>query len=195
MNQEVVGMPIVNDLLKEQSLTRYKLSKISDVPQTTIRDICSGKAELGKCTAETVCKIARALNTTVETLVSYYDRPNFEAFKSNVCHKVKIKGDLDFIIETLESGEIRKLHQKRWCLESLYLLAMVDYLSRENGLPVCLEYNDLRKLKFSETVYPGGVLIKCLAAGNDDAKEESIKDAILEFMRFNIVEGEVRSVC
>ena len=31
-------------------------------------------------------------------------RCNFELFKSNVCHRLKESGDIDFLIETLESG-------------------------------------------------------------------------------------------
>jgi hypothetical protein len=59
-------------------------------------------------------------------------RAEFETFKSAICHKVKDMGDMDFIIEILESEEIRRLFQKGWYPESLYLLAMADYLCREN---------------------------------------------------------------
>ena len=41
-------------------------------------------------------------------------------------------GDVDFIIHTLESNEIRVLFDRRWYPEALYLLAMIDYLSRIN---------------------------------------------------------------
>jgi len=45
--------------------------------------------------------------------------------------------DIDFIIETLEADEIRKFYERRWYREALYLLAMIDYLSRMNSLPIC----------------------------------------------------------
>ena len=79
---------------------------------------------------------------------------SFETYKSTVCHQVKDMGDIDFIIEALESDKIRKLYNKKWYPESLYLLAMVDYLSRENDLPVCAEYNDIRAARLSEPIYP-----------------------------------------
>ena len=53
-------------------------------------------------------------------------RGSFELYKSHVCHLVKEKGDVDFLIETLESDEIHLLYKKRWYPEALYLLAMVD---------------------------------------------------------------------
>ena len=70
----------------------------------TINDLINNKTTLTKCNAETVYKIAKALDTSVEELIEPYmkNRPSFELFKSNVCHLVKTKGDLEYIVETLE---------------------------------------------------------------------------------------------
>ena len=58
---------------------------------------------------------------------------------------MKDLGDIDFIIEALETDKIRQLYDKQQYRESLYLLAMVDYLSRLNDIPICTNYNDIRK--------------------------------------------------
>jgi hypothetical protein len=121
-------------------------------------------------------------------------RPGFEVFKSNVCHLVKDMGDLPFIIDVLEKDKITALWNKRWYAECLYLLAMTDYLSRENNLPLCNRYDEMRRAKLTDTIYPTGVLILCAAEGVDDRKQKSLKEAIPEFMRHNIVESEVRNV-
>ena len=186
----------VNQLIKQKNMTKYRLSKESHIPYTTINDICAGRAELKKCTAETVYRIAQALDTTVEALLAdaFEPRPSFELFKSNVCHRLKEQGDVGFIIRTLESGEIRELYQKKWYPESLYLLAMLDYVSRENGVPLCTEYDDLRRCRLTEVLYPSGVLAMCAATRDDLAMKRSVEKAIPEFMRFNIVESEVRDV-
>ena len=42
---------IVNDLLKKENMSRYRLSKESGVAMTTITDICNGKADLAKSAA------------------------------------------------------------------------------------------------------------------------------------------------
>lgn len=85
----------------------------------------------------------------MEELVEGYavQRIEFELFKSNVCHKLKKLGDTEFIIRTLESNEIRMFYQKKWYPECLYMLAMLDYISRVNNIPICSEYNDIRKMK------------------------------------------------
>lgn len=50
----------INELLSEKNMSRYRLSKISGVPQATINDICNGKAKIEKCSAETIYKISKA---------------------------------------------------------------------------------------------------------------------------------------
>ena len=192
---------IVNELLKKENISRYRLSKESGVAMTTITDICSGKAELDKCAAGTLYKIAKVLGVTVDSLLennkeqSVDYRCSFETFKSNTCHHVKDIGDIDFIIEILETDEIRELYNRQWYREALYLLAMVDYLSRLNNLPICTNYNDIRKQKLEKTLYPASVIVASAATGNERIKSEAKANAIPEFMRFNIVESEVRNVC
>ena len=188
----------INTLLKQKGMTKYRLAKISGVPQTTVLDICSGKARIENCSGGTIYKLATALDVSMESLVArgneYEYRASFETFKSNVCHTVKDMGDFDFLIETLESGRIRELFQRGWYAESLYLLAMTDYLSRENGFPLCDEYGDIRSVKLQRTIFPAGILALCAAWGNDESKLESLREAIPEFLRHNIVEAEVRNV-
>lgn len=192
---------IVNDLLEKENMSRYRLSKESGVAMTTITDICSGKADLDKCAAGTLYKIAKVLGVTVDSMLenNYVDkvdyRCSFETFKSNTCHYVKDIGDVDFIIETLEADEIRKLYERSWYREALYLLAMVDYLSRINDLPLCTNYNDIRAQKLERPCFPAGVIVSYAATGDERIKEKALANAIPEFLRFNIVEGEVRNVC
>lgn len=192
---------IVNELLEKENMTRYRLSKESGVAMTTITDICSGKADLDKCAAGTLYKIAKVLGVTVDSLLENNSvessdyRCSFETFKSNTCHNVKDKGDIDFIIETLETDEVRKLYNRSWHREALYLLAMVDYLSRINGLPVCTNYNDIRSKKLEKPYFPAGVVVSSVAIGDESIKEKALADAIPEFLRFNIVESDVRNVC
>jgi len=107
---------------------------------------------------------------------------------------VKNMGDINFIFNTLESNQIRKLYQKKWYPESLYLLAMVDYLSRENDLPICDEYSDLRRAKLQKPIFPASVIAMSVLEGTDRPKRDSYAHAIPEFRRFNIVESEVRDI-
>lgn len=182
--------------LQKKKITKYRLSKNSGIPYTTLSDILSGKTQLEKCSAETVYKLSKELDVSMEELLAPYftKRPNFELFKSNLCHRLKELGDTNFMIETLEKDDIREYYKWKWYPECFYLLAMLDYVSRVNGVSLCEEYNDLRRQKLSEPLYPASVLAIDAVTKNNSAKEEARRTAIPEFMRFNIVESEVRNV-
>lgn len=121
-------------------------------------------------------------------------RCSFELFKSNVCHWLKEEGDIDFLIQVLESDLIRKYYNRKWYLESFYLLGMLDYISRINDVPMCSEYDDLRQHRMQEIVYPVGVLLTARVLGDESIKEQALKEAIPEILRFNIVESDIRNV-
>lgn len=57
---------IIDDLLKQAHMTKYRLAKQTGIPHATLSDICSGKTKLEKCSAETVYKLAKALGVTME---------------------------------------------------------------------------------------------------------------------------------
>lgn len=59
---------IIDDLLVNQSLTKHCLAVQSGIPHATLNDICSGKTKLEKCSAETVYKLAKVLNVSMELL-------------------------------------------------------------------------------------------------------------------------------
>lgn len=193
----------LTSLLKERQLSVYQCAKESTVPYTTLLDIVKGKTRIEKCTAETLYKLAKTLNVAMEELLAEYfgengntsDSGDFEIYKSNICHLVKDKGDIDFIIDTLKENQIRTYWERKWYRESFYLLAMVDYLSRENDLPLCNDYEDIRNCTLSEPLYPRDVILAAKLDASLDVKEQCLKEAIPEFRRFNIIESEIRNVC
>lgn len=186
----------IQDTIREREYSIYRLSKLSHVPYATLNDICNGKTRLEKCSAETVYRLAQALGIPMEDLLApcMVKRSSFENFKSAVCHRVKELGDIDFIAEVLESEDIRSYYNRKWYPESLYLLAMLDYLSRVNDLPLCEEYDDLRRCKLEKPVYPTSLRALSVVSDGDTMLNQAIVEAIPEFMRFNIVENEVRNV-
>ena len=174
----------------------YRLAKESNVPYATCNDIVGGKAQLEKCSAETIYRLAHALQISMEELLApcFLKRSSFENFKSTICHRVKELGDIDFIIDTLESRDIRTYFERKWYPESLYLLAMLDYLSRENDIPLCDEYDDLRHCKLEKEIYPSSVMAMAKVSKSDIELIRAKNAAIPEFRRFNIIESEIRNV-
>lgn len=190
----------INAMLEKQNMTKYRLAKESGLPHATISDICSGKAKIEKCSAETLYKIAKVLHVSIEDMIrdrmepASEHRSSFDIFKSNVCHRVKDMGDLDFIVEVIQSNIIRQYYEKQWMAECLYLLAMVDYLSRLNDLPLYSAYDDLRQKRLAKPLYPMSIAMADAVSQSTTYAERSYQAAIPEFLRFNIVESEVRNV-
>lgn len=183
-------------IVQDKNISAYRLAKDSGVPYMTINDLINNKTTLPKCNAETVYKIAKTLGTSVEELIKPYmkKRPSFELFKSNVCHRLKSLGDVDFLIDLIDHDEITDYYDLQWYPECLYLLAMLDYVSRMNHIPPCSEYEYMRTMKLSTVIYPSSVLAIDMATNSDLAKKEAWENAIPEFKRFNIVESEVRNI-
>ena len=190
----------INELLRDKKISKYRLSRLSGVPYTTINDICTGKTRIEKCSAETIYKIAKVFSISMEELIKDVveekseNACSFDLYKSSVCHRVKDEGDIPFIIEVLQSGEIRRRYEQSQYREALYLLAMVDYLSRINELPICSEYKDIRIHKLKEPVYPASVIALARANNDESVKEKCMMESIPGFRRFNIAESEVRDI-
>lgn len=188
---------LINEELKKQNITKYRLSKESGVPQTTINDICSGKADVEHCAAGTLYRLSKVLGISIEAILESAandTRLSFENYKSSVCHHVKDMGDLDYIVDVLQKDQIRFLYEKKWYPEAFYLLAMIDYLSAQNDIPICTKYNDIRARKLERPIFPAGVILSSKVTKTDKPMQDAIRNAIPEFMRFNIVESDVRDV-
>ena len=189
-------MMSIKNKKKKRSMSLYKLSLVSEIPYSTLYDIFNEKTDLKSCSAETVYKLSHALGMTVDMLLSpvMIKRSDFELYKSNVCHKLKELGDRKFILETIRDNEIRMCYIWGWYPECFYLLAMLDYICRINNIPMFDEYDDIRQYKLEETIYPAGLRVFAVATKDESVLDEAYKTAIPEFVRFNIVENEVRNV-
>ena len=60
----------LQEYIDSKNITKYHLSQLSGIPKTTVADICSGKSSLQKCSARTVQQLARALDCTMEYIMS-----------------------------------------------------------------------------------------------------------------------------
>ena len=74
------------------------------------------------------------------------------------------------------------------------MLAMLDYVSRINDIPICTQYENLRHMKLKKVLFPASVLVLSQVNNDNGIKEKAVNESIPEFIRFNIVESEVRNV-
>lgn len=187
---------MLQKMLQEKNMTIYQCAKLTGIPYTTLSEVVRGKTSIEKCSAEVVYKLAKILNVTVEDLLcnAVQARMDFEIFKSNVCHLVKDLGEIDFILEIIKKDDIFKYWNKQWYSEAFYLLAMLDYLSRINDIPLCTKYSEIRAHSLKKPLYPRDVLLAAKLQTSHDIKAQCRKTAIPEFLRYNIIESEIENV-
>ena len=95
---------IIDDLLRERNMTRYRLAVTAGIPHATLNDICSGKARLEKCSAETIYKLAKALGVSMELLTGSGIRQTERERAYEYGLPSYLQHDLDAYKEGLKSG-------------------------------------------------------------------------------------------
>lgn len=198
-------MMYLNELMNACHMSRAELSARSNIPESTLRDILNGKAQMDRCEAATLYNIAYALDVSVEDILEGYwdalerDAPsrtsvhdenslmNFYVLADSMQGRLRATGDLAFIDGIDQNGWIERLYQGREYRCALFLLGMLDYLCRKNGVRQVARYDEYRKTRLDRPVYA----LRTLNVNDDDgafqrARTEAENNAIPELGRFGI---------
>ncbi len=200
-------------LMKEQNMTRSDLSQASGIPESTLRDIMNGKAQLDHCEAGTLVQLAFALDTTVEEIVvNYWDRLDTESEKvRTVVHdhytladfyslvncamqRLHAGGDVAFVHGICDNRWIEEFLEAGYFRMALFLLGLIDHLCAKHGLRQIARFDAYRELCLDQPVYSFAVIET--ANGDDDSELLLCKKnyariyGIPELARFNIFMAE-----
>ena len=188
----------LSTLLERKNITKYRLSKLSEVPQTTILDICSNKSKIDKCSALTLFKIASCLNIKVEDFftkeVDNISPKEFDVFKSSVCHEYKNSNKKELVDKIASSNEIEKLFKEKKYAKAFYLLALIDYICDTNKIKRIEKYEKFRCLSLLDPIFPQGILLLDKTFKTNKYKKKALKEAIPQFKNFNIIESDIENV-
>lgn len=91
---------IIDELLQRRGMTKYRLAVEAGIPHATLNDICSGKAQLEKCSAETVYKLAKALNVSAELLIE----SGLQAIQRESMYEHDLPGYLQHDLDAYKDG-------------------------------------------------------------------------------------------
>lgn len=182
---------MLKTFLQRKNISIYALSKECGISYSSLHYIVNGRTPYENCSVQVFKSIADALNVSMNELYEecQYTKDDFEIFKSNVGHRIKERGQLQFLQETLCSDIVEDYWNKDLRLPALYLVAMVDYLSRLNEIPICTKYHEYRSYRLTEPVYP----MSYWAQKRFDVSYE-LENVIPEFERFGIMEGGIFDV-
>ena len=134
---EMVIKMNLNIIIKQSGMTKYKVAKLSGVPHATLNDLCSGKSRIEKCSAETLYRIAKALNVSMESLIETAiiekeERRAFmftkqdilsqlETFRFAVGHHIHVHSSLKAVGEVEGRGET-------------LLSCLIDFFTKDGGM-------------------------------------------------------------
>lgn len=198
-------MMYLNELMNDCHMSRAELSARSNIPESTLRDILNGKAQLDRCEAATLYNIAYALDVSVEDILEGYwdalerDAPsrisvhdenslmNFYVLADSMLGRLRATGDLAFINGIDQNGWIERMYQGKEYRCALFLLGMMDYLCRKNGVRQVARYDEYRKARLDGPVYA----LRTLNVNDDDgafqrARTEAENNTIPELGRYGI---------
>ena len=183
------------ELLAYKKENGYLLSKNTGIPYMTIYDLINGKTSIQNITLKNAIKIAIYLDMDVEDLAKI-DNPKFiefRYFRNNLLHDLKNIGPEAFINKIIQTKEIDFYYKNEGKAYAYYLLALLDYLCRNNNYPKYEKrYNKIRKEKLDKPFFVGSDILKFDSI--EDAEKEFHITTIPEFRKFNIIEGDVNNV-
>lgn len=186
------------DLIIKNNMSVYECSKRSGIPYTTLRELAHEQTSMMKCHADTLYRLSKALGVAMEELLRPYIRweigdASWENYKSTLQHRLKHEGDKAFILDVVRNMVPFYYYRKRQFAPCLYLVALTDYVCRENDVKLFEGFEVFRSMKLKDTILPAdAVMMKLLGMEPDP---DLVKNAIPEFVRHNIIEGNVRDVC
>ncbi len=197
------------NLMNKKCMTRADLSMMSGVPDSTLRDILSGKAQIDHCEAATIYGIADALGTTVEDVLDHYweeclgaddeetleqqslhDEHTLLIFYSTVDKLVQLRqfADDSLLASSFNSETfIDYFFDNGFYREAFFLLGLTDYLNRKLGMKTDPRFDAYRGYRLDCPVYS----LSTLEEYDDSEELEKAKAyaevfAIPELAAFNI---------
>lgn len=128
----------------------------------------------------------------MKSVLMNYD--DYTDYTSELCHMLKRMGDYEFIKRILNYIDLNELLQSGRKKHALYTVAMIDYVSKENHLPVKAELAEYRCMKMDSISFSSGVETYTRITHKSDLKDRALQTALDEFLVYNIVESSIRDV-
>lgn len=59
----------INEIIVQSGMTKYRIAKLSGIPHATLNDLCTGKTHIEKCSGETLYRLSKVLQVSIELLL------------------------------------------------------------------------------------------------------------------------------
>ena len=122
-----------------------------------------------------------------------YEDFSWEPFRSEVSHYIRYSTKGVFVRDVVRYNTIPILWEKHEYAKALYLLALLDFISKEKGISLVPEYDEYRVRSMGNTMFPSGIIMLDLASKTDTEKNKMLElckknELSKEFLKYNIAE-------
>lgn len=188
-------------ILNCKNMSLYELEKASSISHATLNDIYNERSNINNCTISIMSKLAKALKTNIDELYKTlnYDslslfayNSDFDLFKSDTLQRLKNSDEVAFVASIVSAKTIENYFSLKKYLESLYLLSLVEHLSKKHNIELPKEYEQIREFKL-EKIYVSKSIYLLLQLKQIKVTD-IFKTSIKEFLKHNIIEAEIGNV-
>ena len=199
-------MTYLNELMKEQDMSRAELSSLSGIPDSTLRHILNGESQIDHCEAGTLLSLAEVLDTSVEEIVHNYWKETLDKapVPSGKLHDSTSMFDFYTLVDGIrrlrrlsgDIGLIQDIGNFRWIENffaagayrcALFMVGMVDNLCKKHGLKPPARYEKYRKYCLDQPVYPEEIFKEYDSIYElNQARRHTEVFSVPELARFNI---------
>lgn len=121
---------------------------------------------------------------------------SYDTFRSEVGHMYHFDGDYLFISKVMKTNLVMVLWNNKEYAKALYMLAMIDYVSWKNEVPLFQDYAQIRECKLENTLFPAEVVMMDKIENSHKNREIALEACKNDecgrfFFRHNIIERSI----
>lgn len=124
------------------------------------------------------------------------DNLSYDTFRSEASHMYHFDGDYLFISKVMKTNLVMILWNNKEYAKALYMLAMIDYVSWKNKVPLFQDYAKIRACKLEEILFPAEVVMMDKIENSYRNRENALEICKNDecgrfFFRHNIIERSI----
>ena len=119
---------------------------------------------------------------------------DFDEFKMRVSECIDVYGENAFFDALIEEDTITEFYAQNRNKECLYLLAALDYFCRVRQRAKVIKYADFSRMRLKQTLWPENLRLLNATLKYWNLMQKIKSNAVPEFLKYNIVEGDILNV-
>ena len=162
----------IKKYIENKNLSLYKISKMAELPYTTVCDLVNGKTDIMKCSVETIYKLSKALGLKIEQVINKEEIAEFNEnsvpYTKQDYYRSMLKNRKNVILSRESALEYMNLTDGNFS-HIVYVYSTID-------LPLPFIVKKVRNFNDIEYTKMDGILITSISQSINDMLEDKETD-------------------